>query len=92
MTVSTSKIKVIAFRGSEPIRCKIEIDGKILERLKHVNYLGNDITYGCDRHVYVKIGKFRRYVGLSSECRGTKLGGIQTVFYKIVASLFAIWL
>lgn len=40
-TISTSKTKFKVFRGSEPLRCKIEFGGRKIEKFSHYNFHGN---------------------------------------------------
>jgi hypothetical protein len=35
----------MAFKGRDPVRTKIVIDNKIIEKVKLFNYLGNMISY-----------------------------------------------
>jgi len=35
----------MAFKGRDPVRTKIVIDNKIIERVNLLNYLGNVISY-----------------------------------------------
>jgi glutaminase len=41
----TSRTKIMAFKGTEPIRSKIVIDNMILEQVNTFIYLGCNITY-----------------------------------------------
>ena len=40
LKISTDKTKIVAFKGKQLLRSKIEIDGSILEQMKKFNYLG----------------------------------------------------
>ena len=72
----------MAFRGMEPVRTKIMINGRILEQVSHFNYLGNDT--GCHRNydINVKLGKFQEiyHIFRNKVRRDTKLK-----FYKVMA-------
>ena len=41
LTVSVQKTKSMAFKGQDPVRTKIVIDYKIIEKINLFNYLGN---------------------------------------------------
>jgi len=51
----------MAFKGRDPVRTKIVIDNKIIEKVNLFNYLGNMISYGKELdidnklHNYLKI-------------------------------------
>ncbi|XP_045480950.1 uncharacterized protein LOC123685335 [Harmonia axyridis] len=46
MLINTTKTKCMV-KSKEPVRCKLEIDGKMVEQVKEFTYLGADITsYG----------------------------------------------
>ena len=45
LTISVQKTKSMAFKGRDPVRTKIVIDNKIIERVNLLNYLGNVISY-----------------------------------------------
>jgi hypothetical protein len=45
LTISVQKIKSMAFKGRDPVRTKIVIDNKNIEKVKSFNYLGNVISY-----------------------------------------------
>jgi len=61
LTISVQKTKYMAFEGRDPLRTKIVIDNKIIEKVNSFNYLGNMISYekelGIDNklHNYLKI-------------------------------------
>jgi hypothetical protein len=40
LKISMGRTKIMAFKGKHLVRCKIEIDGSILEQVKQFNYLG----------------------------------------------------
>jgi hypothetical protein len=41
LTISVQKTKSMAFRRRDPVRTKIVIDNKIIEKVNSFNYLGN---------------------------------------------------
>ena len=45
LTTSVQKTKSMAFKGRDPIRTKIVIDNKIIEKVNPFNYVGNMISY-----------------------------------------------
>jgi len=44
LKISMDKTKIMAFKGKHLVRCKIEIDGSILEQVKQFNYLGCELS------------------------------------------------
>ena len=49
LTISVQKTKSMAFKGRDPVRTKIVIDNKIIEKVNSFNYLGNMVSYGKKR-------------------------------------------
>jgi len=45
LNISVQKTKLMAFKGQGPVRIKIEIDNKIIEKVNLFNYLGYVISY-----------------------------------------------
>jgi hypothetical protein len=45
MAISHQKTKIMAFKGTEPIRSKIVIDNMVLEQVNTYTYLGCNISY-----------------------------------------------
>ena len=60
MTISTEKMKGMALKGTESVRCKIDIDKRMSEEIYHFNYLPNDFIY---HYVGSKIQKLRIICG-----------------------------
>jgi hypothetical protein len=46
LKISTDKTKIMAFKGKQLVRSKIEIEGSILEKVKQFNYLGCELSLG----------------------------------------------
>ena len=44
LKITTDKTKIMVFKGKHLVRCKIEIDGSILEKVKQFNYLGYELS------------------------------------------------
>ena len=44
LTISVQQTKWMAFKGRDPVRTKIVIDNKIIEKVNSFNYLGNIIS------------------------------------------------
>jgi len=44
LKISTEKTNIMAFKGKQLVRSKIEIDGSILEQVKQFNYLGCELS------------------------------------------------
>jgi hypothetical protein len=61
LTISVQKTKSMAYKGRDPVRTKIVIDNKIMEKVNSFNYLGNIISYEKELdsdnilHNYLKI-------------------------------------
>lgn len=53
----------MAFLGANPVRLRIVMDDKLLERVSHFSYLGCDNTYGYDKHTDNKLSKFAHICG-----------------------------
>jgi len=45
LTISVQETKSMAFKGRDPVRTKIVIDNKVIEKENSYNYLGNMISY-----------------------------------------------
>jgi hypothetical protein len=58
MKISHQKTKIMAFKGTEPVRSKIVIDNMILEQVNTFTYLGCNISYQEDKDIHSKITKF----------------------------------
>ena len=56
--ISNTKINVMAFLGTNPVRTNIVIDNSVLVQLSHFNYLGCDISYRKDNDIGRKLNKF----------------------------------
>ena len=61
LTISVQKTKSMAFKGRDPVRTKIVIDNKIIEKVNSFSYLGSMISYEKELvidnkpHNYLKI-------------------------------------
>jgi hypothetical protein len=64
MKISHKKNKIVAFKGTEPIRSKIVIDNRILEQVNTFTYLGCYISYQEEKDIHSKITKFLQILGL----------------------------
>lgn len=64
MKISSAKTKTLAFRGKEPVRSKIVINGKIIEQVRNFKYLGVEISYDGETDIQSKLGKFLKVTGL----------------------------
>jgi hypothetical protein len=52
MEISHQKTKIMAFKGTEPVRSKIVIDNRMLEQVNTFTYLGCNISYQEERHTF----------------------------------------
>ena len=65
---------MIAFRGTDPVRAKIVIDGTVLEQVSNFEYLGYSVSYNASNDVVNKLHKFNLMCGaLKSASKGTRL-------------------
>lgn len=86
LQISTTKSKVIAFKGKAPLRCKIVIDNQIIEQVTGFNYLGFHISYSSNEDINNKLNKFRSMCGTIRRHLGQKtLRSTQLKFYKVMA-------
>jgi len=62
LTISVQKTKWMAVKGGDPVRTKIVIDNKIIEKVNLFSYLGNMISYEGQLDIDKKILKlFENY-------------------------------
>lgn len=86
LSISVSKTKVMAFRGKYPIRTKIIIDDKVIEQVKHFNYLGCDITYEYSNDMKTKLQRFQHTCGtINKYLRNKTRKETLLKFYKVMA-------
>ena len=64
MEINEDELKIMAFCGNYPIRIKICINNKLLERVNAFNYLGYKLSFIEEREIPEKIIKFNRTIGL----------------------------
>ena len=83
--ISTDKTKIMAFKGKNLVRSKIEIDGSILEQVKQFNYLGCVLSLYSETNFAKKINRFQRICGaIRKHLKKTRTDG-QMKCYKVVA-------
>jgi len=63
LQISTSKMKTMAFKGTDPVRSKIVINNNITEQMNTFNYLDCFISYHNERDTTVKISEFLHVMG-----------------------------
>ena len=56
MKIFTTKTKIMAGRGKEPIRTEILINDEMVEQMSHFNYMGN----GIDSVSYTHLDVYKR--------------------------------
>ena len=54
----------MAFRGRDPVRTKIVIDNKIIEKVNSFNYLGNMISYEKELDIDNKLHNYLKITGI----------------------------
>jgi hypothetical protein len=64
LKISVQKTKSMAFKGRDPVRNKIVIDNKIIEKLKSSNYLGNMISYERELDIDNKLNNYLKITGI----------------------------
>lgn len=84
--ISTSKTKIMAFWGSDPIRSKIVILNKVLEQVSQFNYLGCDVSFLGNLDLVRKINRFQQICRtlIRSLENKTRIDTLMK-FYKVMA-------
>ena len=54
----------MSFRGQDPVRTKIVIDNKIIEKVNSINYLGNMISYEKEMDIDNKLYNYLKITGI----------------------------
>ncbi|XP_075213694.1 uncharacterized protein LOC142319905 [Lycorma delicatula] len=86
MKISLTKTKVMEFMGKFPVRSKIVLGDKILERMSHFNYLGSDVTYENDGNCDKNVSRFQAICGTIRRTLHRKLlNETQMKLYKVMA-------
>ena len=86
MKIFTTKTKVMAFRGKEPLRTKIIINDQILEQVSLFNNLGNYIGYDRNYDIAIKLDNFQRICGTVNRIFRSKVRrDIKLESYKVMA-------
>jgi hypothetical protein len=67
LTISTSKTKTMAFRGTQPIRSKVIINNIIAEQINTYNYLGYSLPHKKQKDVPNKLSKFLQSTGIVNQ-------------------------
>ena len=68
LTISVQKTKSMAFEGRDPVRTKIVIDNKIIEKVSSFNYLGNMISYEKEVDIDNKLHNYLKITGILIMC------------------------
>jgi len=64
LTISVQKTKSMAFKGRDPVRTKIVINNKIMEKVNLFNYLGNVISYEGELEIDNKLNNILKITGI----------------------------
>jgi hypothetical protein len=67
MSISIEKTKIMAFSGKDPVRSKICINNKTLERVNTFNSLGCTLSYEGEKDLPSKISKFVKTIGVINQ-------------------------
>jgi hypothetical protein len=67
MSISIQKTKIMAFSGKYPVRTKICINNKMLEKVNTFNYLGCTLSYEGEKNMPSKISKFVKTIGVINQ-------------------------
>jgi hypothetical protein len=96
--ISHQKTKIMAFKGTEPIRSKIVIDNMIREQVNTFTYLGCNISYHGEKDIHSKITKFLQILGLLNNTlksnlvqRSTRLKLYKTLAFPAILYGSEIW-
>ena len=54
----------MAFKGRDPLRTKIVIDNKIIEKVNSFNYLGNMMSYEKEMDIDNKLQNYLKITGI----------------------------
>ena len=54
----------MAFKGRDPVRTKIVIDNKIIEKVNSFSYLGNMISYEKELDIDNKLRNYLKIIGI----------------------------
>lgn len=86
LKISTSKTKVMAFKGINPVRSKIVINNTPIEQIHRFTFLGCDISYHGEIDINGKIAKFNKMNGTIRRTLKRKVRK-ETImkFYKVIA-------
>jgi hypothetical protein len=92
LKTSMEKTKIMAFKGKHLVLSKIQIDGKILEKVKQFNYLGCELSLS-EPYVDKKINRFQHICNTIRRHLKKTRTDTQMKFYKVVArpTLLIIW-
>lgn len=86
MRISSSKTKVMAFKGKYPVRCKIVVNDKIIEQVSNFVYLGCDVSYDRPKDLRNKVNRFQAICGtISRTLRRKARKETMLKFYKVLA-------
>ena len=85
LKISSSKTKVLAFKGIDTLRAKIILNDKTIEQVNCFNYLGCNISYNKNNDINNKLSKFNYICGTIKRSlkKTSKLTKIK--FYKVMA-------
>lgn len=86
MKISEKKTKVMAFQGTNHLRCKIIINTKTIEQVNNFNYLGFNVSYCQKNDINIKINRFQGMCGtIRRTLKNKTLRTTQLKFYKTMA-------
>jgi hypothetical protein len=66
MVISPEKSDIVAFLGLDPVRCKIVVGKKCLQKSKNFKYLGYEIAYKNANGIQQKQAKFAQTLGITN--------------------------
>ena len=85
LKISTDKTKIMVFKGKHLVLSKIEIDGSILEKVKHFNYLGFELSLDREMDFDKKIKRFQSICCTIIKHLQKTRTDTQMEFHKVVA-------
>jgi len=65
--ISVKKLKVMAFRGKEPVPSKVCLNSKMIERTNSFTYLGYKLSFQGEVDLSQKITKCTKTMGIINE-------------------------
>jgi endonuclease/exonuclease/phosphatase family metal-dependent hydrolase len=87
LIISSSKTRVMAFRGKDPVRSKIVVQQNIVDQVSHFHYLGCEISFQRDKDASNKMHRFQHICGtIHRALKNNATKETRIKFYKTMAA------